>query len=126
MHIALSPVSKPRMTRRDAWAQRPAVVRYHVFCDSFRRLFPYPLPEILVIRFFIPMPKSWSTKKREQMLGAPHQQKPDVDNLCKAVMDALSDEDSFVYVLHAEKIWSSEGGIEILMDGEYDERFRPF
>lgn len=115
MFIAIAPVAKPRLSRRDRWAQRPAVVRYHAFCDDLRRKFKYNLPEVLILEFFIPMPTSWSLKKKARMAGQPHQQKPDIDNLCKAVMDALSADDSYIYILHAKKYWSYEPGIEIAL-----------
>jgi Holliday junction resolvase RusA-like endonuclease len=47
------------------------------------------------------------------MLGQPHQQRPDIDNLAKGVMDALASEDSYIYELHATKVWGEEGKIEI-------------
>ena len=34
--------------------------------------------------FEMPMPKSWSKKKRAAMDGKPHQSVPDADNLVKA------------------------------------------
>ena len=43
----------------------------------------------------------------------PHQQKPDIDNLCKSVMDALSDDDAYIHELHAMKFWDYRGTIEI-------------
>lgn len=30
------PVPKPRMTQRDKWQKRPAVMRYRAFCDEVR------------------------------------------------------------------------------------------
>lgn len=47
------------------------------------------------------------------MSGKPHQQKPDIDNLVKSVLDALLIEDKNVYRVLAEKYWAEEGGIEI-------------
>lgn len=45
-----------------------------------------------VIRAFFPIPKSTSKKKREQMrdLRILHTKRPDVDNIVKAVLDALN------------------------------------
>jgi Holliday junction resolvase RusA-like endonuclease len=68
----------------------------------------------LDIIFYLPMPKSWSKKKRTEMNGTYHDQKPDVDNLAKAFMDAFGSEDKHVAILHAEKYWAEEGSIELL------------
>lgn len=77
----ITPVGKPRMTRADKWKQRPPVMRYRMFCDE-ARLHGIRVPENGAhITFVLPMPKSWSKKKRAAMDGQPHQQKPDLDNL---------------------------------------------
>src|SRR5690606_40401818 len=61
-----------RMTQRDKWQKRPAVMRYRAFCDELRaRNCTFPESDSHVI-FHIPMPKSWSKKKRAEMLGQPH------------------------------------------------------
>ena len=55
------------------------------------------------------MPKSWSKAKREAMACSLHTQKPDADNIAKAVLDALSafwTDDAQVSVLRVRKTWS--------------------
>lgn len=111
--IPIVPVPKPRMTRSDRWKQRPAVVRYHKFCDQLRSLVagtPEPTFEII---FYMPMPSSWSKKKQATMVGKPHQQKPDVDNLLKAYLDALCVDDSYVWDVRVKKFWWVAGCIVI-------------
>lgn len=112
MIYEINPVAKPRMTRRDKWAQRPAVMRYRMFCDHFR-LVVRTLPETFHVTFHLPMPASWSQKKRDSLRGKPHQQKPDVDNLLKAVADAAMKDDSGIWDVRATKVWSDSGKIEI-------------
>ena len=65
--------------------------------------------------FFIPMPESWSKKKKEQLCGTLHEQKPDIDNLTKSLFDALCDEDSHIALIKGPltKIWADEGKIAI-------------
>lgn len=110
MRIPVVPVGKPRMTQRDRWKKRPAVMRYRAFCDELR-LFVKSLPDEVVIDFYLPMPKSWSEAKRRRMDGKPHQQKPDADNLIKAAIDAVCEEDKQVWSIHARKFWATEGYI---------------
>jgi len=73
------------------------------------------------VLFSMPMPVSWSKKRKEKMYGKPHTQSPDLDNLVKAVMDgldgALSD-DAQVVDIDASKRWSKIGFISIEMEGE--------
>lgn len=110
------PCAKPRMTQRDRWKQRPAVERYRDFCDRLRAWAEdahFVAPESgLSMLFLLPMPPSWPRKKREAMHGQPHQQRPDKDNLEKAVWDALLCEDSRVWHTNSvQKRWSHQGAI---------------
>jgi len=107
------PVSKPRMTQRDKWAKRPAVLKYFAFKDECR-LKKVMIPESKGhIVFGIPMPKSWSKKKKAEMLHQPHQQRPDLDNLCKGLFDAVLDEDCRVWDGRSTKVWADDGYIAI-------------
>ncbi len=82
---AITPVPKPRMTQRDKWKKRPVVLRYHAFKDEVRAAGVELEESGQHIIFVLPMPKSWSKKKQREMVGKPHQQKPDKDNLEKAL-----------------------------------------
>lgn len=115
------PMGKPRMTKRDVkrdvWKKRPVVLRYRAFCDELRLRVARAklvLPHGgAAVTFHLPMPDSWSKRKREAMLGRPHQTKPDIDNLLKALMDALFENDAVVYDIHPRKFWAVRGGIEV-------------
>ncbi|MEL0577036.1 RusA family crossover junction endodeoxyribonuclease [Pectobacterium punjabense] len=107
------PLGKPRMTQRDKWQKRPPVLRYRAFCDEVR-LNKITLPEGgWHVTFVLPMPPSWSKKKRSEMNGKPHQQKPDKDNLEKALLDAIFDDDSRIWDGRVSKIWGEFGKIII-------------
>ncbi len=109
----ITPVSKPRMTQRDRWAKRPATAAYWAFKDEVR-LLGIALPESgWHVTFVIPMPASWSQKKRAEHNGMPHQKKPDKDNLEKALLDAIFDDDSRVWDGRVTKLWGEKGQIII-------------
>ena len=109
----ITPMGKPRMTRADKWKKRPEVLRYRAFCDRVR-LLGVELPEAGAhVTFILPMPPSWSKKKRQAMVGKPHQQKPDKDNLEKALMDAIYADDSHIWDSRVTKLWGEEGQIII-------------
>ncbi|HED3064976.1 TPA: RusA family crossover junction endodeoxyribonuclease [Kluyvera ascorbata] len=111
------PLGKPRQTRADKWKKRPEVLRYRAFCDEVR-LNKVTLPESgYHVIFVLPMPPSWSKKKRAMMAGKPHQQKPDKDNLEKALLDAIFGEDSHIWDGRVTKIWGETGKI-IIREGE--------
>ncbi|MEL4014370.1 RusA family crossover junction endodeoxyribonuclease [Dryocola clanedunensis] len=109
----IAPLGKPRMTRADRWKKRPEVMRYRAFCDEVR-LHNVQLPESgFHVTFIIPMPPSWSKKKRQQYDGQPHQSKPDMDNLMKALMDAIYEDDAHIWDGHITKRWGETGQIII-------------
>lgn len=121
MFIKVIPVGKPRMTRSDRWKQRPTVMRYWAYKDEVKKQWEKAgMPENfdgMFLSIYIPMPKSWSKKKKAKMCGKPHQQKPDIDNLAKAFLDAILDEDKQVYRFGAEKYWVYDeyAGIEVVI-----------
>lgn len=116
--IKVEPIGKPRMTQSDKWRKRPAVQRYYDFKDTVQDFIgDTPLPERLVCEFYLTMPDSWGKKKRERMNGKPHQQKPDLDNLVKALTDSWSNEDKHLYSIRASKYWAESGYIKVELEG---------
>ena len=115
--MQVDPIGKPRMTKASA---RFRGKKYFVFKDEVKRqaeiLSMPPIPNTIEsLIFFIPMPESWSKKKKEQLCGTLHEQKPDIDNLTKSLFDALCDEDSHIALIKGPltKIWADEGKIAI-------------
>ena len=120
MEIKIKPVGKPRQTQRDRWKERPVVLRYRRFADDLRKETSeqdFQLSERVGMQFYMPMPKSWSGKKKDRMNMHPHQQRPDIDNLIKSVMDALLAEDKKIYYIVASKWWNYEGRIKLINIG---------
>ena len=108
-------MAKPRMTKSDSWKKRPIVLKYWEYKDDIKNwafLNNFSLGNEIYCVFHIPMPKSWSLKKKMQMNYQDHQQRPDIDNLLKGLMDALLEEDSHIHTVYARKIWSEQGAIE--------------
>lgn len=108
----ITPVGKPRMTQRDKWEKRPATQKYWYFKDACKEQ-GVEIRDEAKITFALPMPKSWSEKKRGQMHLTPHRQKPDIDNLIKGIFDAVLEDDSVISQIHARKIWAPNGYIII-------------
>lgn len=110
------PVGKPRMTRKDRWAQRPCVLRYRDWADAARAAagvgdkIALTKATTLTFRAYLPMPDSWAANKREAMRGEPCLGKPDLDNLQKSLADALFANDDCVYAGDQEKFWDDGSG----------------
>lgn len=114
MIYQITPCPKPRQTRADVWKKRDCVMRYRAFADECR-LRGVKIPESgATVIFRIPMPQSWSMKKRQKMNGMPHKQKPDIDNLLKSVFDAVHSSDAHIWDIRVIKLWATEGSIEVI------------
>jgi Holliday junction resolvase RusA-like endonuclease len=116
VEFLIDPVSKPRMTRSDSWRHRKCVDDYYSFKDKLVLLAKkskFVLPDKFRIEFLIKVPDSWSEKKKLSMIGKPHQQKFDLDNLIKAVMDCLRKSDASIYHIEMSKTWWERGKIII-------------
>ena len=76
-------------------------------------------PVCLRVECLFAMPVSWSKAKRAKHHGKPHTQKPDGDNVAKAVMDGLTaagvwPDDAVVWSLEIRKVWAVQGYCTIL------------
>lgn len=116
--LFLDPASAPRQVRSHLWNPSSGVVNYRKLKDEIRRQANagnlWILPDSLDLTFFLPMPKSWSLKERQACNFQPHQQKPDIDNLLKAFMDAFG-EDKHVHTVAARKVWAESGRIQVVI-----------
>ena len=113
------------MTQSDKWKKRKCVLEYRAFADEMRLRVPRGTDlNNHAILFTMPMPKSWSKKKKAEMDFKPHKSRPDIDNLLKAVFDALYKEDSGIWQTHAAKVWGYEGSIQLREMPESRERLQ--
>lgn len=121
------PMGAVRMTHSDRWKtnphhtdprkrQRACVSKYFAFKTLLKlqaKQLGFELGNYLDAVYVIPMPNSWSSKKKKEMNGLPCMVKPDCDNITKAVKDALKDNDGDVWWEKAEKRWGYKGSIII-------------
>ena len=105
----ITPVAAPRLNRKSHWnpQKRAQAERYHAFRDECR-LRRVQIPERPWIVFEMPVPGCGADR-----IGHPHQQKPDFDNLGKALTDAVLREDSHLWDVRVTKLWAASGAILI-------------
>lgn len=117
------PQARPKVFHRTLKSGKPFVSTYSPKSDWFHLVYTESLKiknslknrlvgalELNLI-FCLPIPKSISKKKRADLRYVT--KKPDVDNLAKAVMDAINnvgiwEDDSQISVLRVSKIYSEE------------------
>ena len=119
------PMGAVRMTQSDKWRnnpeheniikrQRKEVTRYYKLKDDIRSQaiqMNYEQLDTLEIIFLVPMPTSWSEKKKFAMNKLPVKTRPNIDNYIKAFMDALLKEDSNFWRVVSEKRYAFKGSI---------------
>ena len=110
---------RPRFARRgthvacyDAQSKLKEGYRWQIK-SQFREK-PLTTPLALDLIFFMPIPKSTSGIKKRQMSNGiiAHTKKPDLDNMCKFILDCLNklafDDDSQIVEIRAKKIYSNK------------------
>ena len=122
------PMGAVRMNRRSMYnaASRLRVERYFAYKDELgkqiyeavaigKRFRLVDLESAAWWKFFLPMPTSWSAKKRRELANTGLTKTPDFDNLVKAVYDSVFDNDSRAYDVRSSKYWSPQewGYIEL-------------
>jgi Holliday junction resolvase RusA-like endonuclease len=90
------------------------VAKYRAFRDELQiRNVALDVDHYFHVLFLMPPAASWSEKKRQRHYWQPHRQRPDLDNMVKALLDGLFSEDSHAWSFGAEKIWSPIAGFVI-------------
>ncbi len=116
--VKAAPMGKPRMTRRDRWAKRPAVLAYRAWADLIRAQAPVYArePRRIHVTAYVGFPKSYSDAKRKALSGAEHQVKPDADNILKGVMDVLFSRDQVIADVKCRKFWDDGAGPRLVIE----------
>lgn len=118
------PLGKPRMTRRDKWAKRACVTKYWRWCDDLRgsaqlkQKLQLDTPHKLSICAYFQIPRSWTARQLVHLGGTYHTVAPDWDNVAKAVMDALIENDAVVSFGRTCKLWDDGNGprVEVILE----------
>jgi len=67
----------------------------------------------------MPMPQSWSQKKRRAMNHMPAVAKPDTDNIAKSICDAMNGivylDDKQVWCASVERYWDIKGSVQVVI-----------
>ena len=117
-HVNPVPASRPRVTRWSTFYPKKytqfkadmEVAKSDVHC--------VPLEDNVYAKldFFVQIPKSWSKKKKLAKEGTFCDNNADIDNYCKAILDALNGkyyvDDRQIVMLKAAMFWSSTPRIE--------------
>lgn len=91
--------------------------KINLLAETKRKQFIMP-PAGVAIVFYVPVPKSWSNKKKKAHHGMLHQSTPDLDNFAKAMMDAMLSEDKYIASYSLTKRWVDfpDGWIEVTIE----------
>lgn len=124
LKIPVKPMGAVRMTTRGKWVSESAK-RYLSYKNQIQwevkkqlrtnEIITGPIEVDMI--FYMPIPQSWSKKKKREAAGTFHTKKPDADNLVKGVFDSLNKlvwkDDNQVCKISAKKIYAEEPGISL-------------
>lgn len=110
---------RPSGLKRLLRIERYNEYKLSLLAEAKRKQFTLPASGFS-ITFYVPVPPSWSKKKKKQYHGLLHQSTPDLDNMAKAFFDSMVREDKFVAQYSLCKRWVDfpDGWIEIVVTGE--------
>jgi len=124
------PASRPRVTRWSTYYGK----KYTQFKKDMYTLtadlktIPMTGNIFAELQFNVPIPKSWSKKKKEAKNGAYCDNHADIDNYCKAILDSLNnvyyEDDKQIVMLKATMLWATEPSIECTFT-ELEDKTRP-
>lgn len=78
--------------------------KVNLLAEAKRKKFELPASGLHIV-FYIPVPNSWSKKKKAAHHGMLHQSRPDIDNLTKAFLDSIVAEDKYIANITLTKRW---------------------
>lgn len=113
--VPIQPMGKPRMTQQDKWRKRPCVFRYWEYAAAMREACKgiNQNPNSVEIIVYLAIPSSHSKKAKAALVGKPHRQKPDVDNIWKGCTDPLWEKDEVISFGSCRKFWDDGAGARI-------------
>lgn len=114
--LDIVPLAKPRMVRSDAWKKRKCVLRYWDYKNELilsAKKQNFILEDSYEVLFTLPIPKLFSKKKKQGLVGECHRVKPDLDNLVKAINDCFNIADQSIYSIKAQKVYGETPSVKI-------------
>lgn len=115
---------RPRFSRKTGRSFTPAetVSFERTVGQIAAQTFPAPMAGAVKITICATFeaPASWSKKKRAEMLGGYHTQRPDLDNCQKAILDGLNRiafaDDSQVAAIECWKVWGEDAATTVTVE----------
>ena len=112
-----TPIGKgrPRITRYGTYTPKKTRAYEEKVRDCWRtqcgKTFPGKVPLLASVVAYFPIPQSVSKKKAEAMAGTFHMNRPDADNIAKAILDSLNGhaypDDSAVQIDRCWKVYTN-------------------
>lgn len=116
------PMARPRFSHgRVFYPQKKEKLAYGLMIKKQHGNKVHEIPIALTLTFFMPIPKSYSKKKRDLIMRGElyHIKKPDIDNLTAFILNCMTGivykDDAQVYSITAEKKFSDNPRTEIVI-----------
>lgn len=113
--------ARPKVTRHGTFTPKKTKDYEQLVKDCWRLCGGYIAgPVTMRLKIYFSVPESYSKKKKNELFGTPHLKRPDIDNICKAIMDSLNGlaypDDAMICSLYAEKLYGDDRVEVIIQD----------
>ena len=122
------PQGRPRMCRVGSGVRAVDPPKSRIYKETLQQMTKMAKPQMITdtpldigLWFVLPVPLSWSKKKRQQALAGEilPQGRPDLDNLIKAVLDAMNgvvwEDDSSIVEVTARKVYGDVPMVKMMV-----------
>lgn len=116
--------ARPRVSRWGAYTPTKTVNYENFiklcFIEKYKNFIPLETNLKVYIKAIFEVPQSYSNKKKKELIGKPHNKKPDIDNVSKSILDALNKiafkDDNLVTKLEVEKIYGEQAKVLVQIE----------
>ena len=128
-NVEPTPASRPRISRWSTYygKNHQKFVEAMKIATANSNVAPYESEIKACVNFFVPMPRTWSKKKKLEHMGKYANNHKDIDNYCKLLFDCLNGiyykDDKQIVGLATNKYWSDTGYIDVHLTDDLEYKF---
>jgi Holliday junction resolvase RusA-like endonuclease len=114
-NFAIKAMGKPRMTISDKWNKRPNVIAWRKQSVIIRESCGLKPMEKFRSARLVYITVTFEDSGHKANVIRDHNHRPDVDNICKSVLDSLIEKDEYVQTLEITKSYGSFDEVTIIL-----------
>lgn len=94
------------------------------FIQKYKNFIPLETALKVKITACFEVPTSYSKKKKKELIGKPHTNKPDADNIAKIILDSLNQlaykDDNLIAKLEVDKVYGEQAKVIVELENFFE------